>query len=800
MKTNIIALLILCTIVRSNTNENCSPKKCSLIGYEHTKYQEGLSCDNSLNLHDLDEFNKSRTQKCDLSQVASLIITIKPTPNKMPIINESFHVLQIDRFLTNILVIQFKFLDIRGFDVESGVIKFNDRLEYLILDFYTDFYLFDGAGNMVRTCEDFERLNSSGFIFSGSQFLVLTILKPKNTHPICPMFFRNATLTTLKLSYLISSFYLKNTIKFINQTTKRINSSIERFELYESVGLDLDRMLLNEEIFARTSEFSFKAYLNSIQTDLFKPFVNHLKTIELNPSYALELIRKRGIAWIKSINDHLRVDLNDSDNLISNLKHRKKIIFTEEREFLSNDRIQFAYDEDFCLFTDFPFEQMVFLIVAKSGYIDVKSELSCTVLWLFRHYQNPNLIKVYRDNFLNAKLNGSNFSSCNFKYRQSLCDKINFVNSTVSFTRFDLMILTEFLVIIFKSIFSILGIVLNVIVIYILTNKKTKTVFEAKHYKYMSLNCIADISILCIESISLIYECQYPLGLYCSSIHELVWVQYLKIVLDAYFNNVFRMLANFAYIGFSLTRLSMIGKKHGKIIEFMDKVSIFRYMSVSLIISLSISVVKPIRYDINLDEPNLSFPIPFDQNKHKYEWLSGAGFAAILVFDFIYDLLNYLVFVLINLVLDIVLVVKLYQVLREKEEEKAKQVNEKALEKSKQENDESKRRVIFMVILNSMVNFLSRIPSTLTSLNDLRVYFSMPSIYWFDTLQAYNWFGFPGFSMEFFCSWDKSCVVFQSFGNLLYLISLSLNLFFLKTFDKNFDFAFQLKFSNHETK
>jgi hypothetical protein len=145
--------------------------------------------------------------------------------------------------------------------------------------------------------------------------------------------------------------------------------------------------------------------------------------------------------------------------------------------------------------------------------------------------------------------------------------------------------------------------------------------------------------------------------------------------------------------------------------------------------------------------------------------------------------------------------VKLRQALKEREE-KFKDQSEKAKEKLKPENKEAFRKVLTMVILNSCVNLMLKIPIVITTMNDLKLLNTLDA----DTfdLARYpdrRWYQFP-YTMKYFCSWDRICEIFESFGNFLYLTSLSLNFLFLRSYDKKFASQIEKKNSsstNHST-
>ena len=129
----------------------------------------------------------------------------------------------------------------------------------------------------------------------------------------------------------------------------------------------------------------------------------------------------------------------------------------------------------------------------------------------------------------------------------------------------------------------------------------------------------------------------------------------------------------------------------------------------------------------------------------------------------------------------------------------AMKFSEKEMEKTAKENDDSKRRTFFMIVFSSMLNFVTKVPLIITSLNDLRLLILTPSQC--SDLTGYdltiNTFDFikVSVSFRFFCHTQNSCVTFQNVSNLLFLFSLSSVLFFLKGFDKNFKAAYQMAFS-----
>lgn len=211
-----------------------------------------------------------------------------------------------------------------------------------------------------------------------------------------------------------------------------------------------------------------------------------------------------------------------------------------------------------------------------------------------------------------------NTTACEFEKRLRLCKKVDYETIqnpiiAVEITRLDMLMLAEFISMIASSLVSLLGIASNVCIIYTIRSKKNEKMLGEKRYKYMTITCAANVGVLGNQMLSLLNECYFPFGLYCSHVRTVVFVQYLKIIIGEYLNSFFRLLSNFSYIAFSLNRLNCVGKDHDVVTEFVRKISIKSYLTFSCLLSCGLSVVKALRFEINkIDNSNL-FPLIFDQ-------------------------------------------------------------------------------------------------------------------------------------------------------------------------------------------
>ena len=203
------------------------------------------------------------------------------------------------------------------------------------------------------------------------------------------------------------------------------------------------------------------------------------------------------------------------------------------------------------------------------------------------------------------------------------------------------------------------------------------------------------------------------LGIYCSPYHNLIAVQYYKIIFSEFLYSVFMLLSNFGYVGFSICRLSMIGKEQTKLTKWFSEIPILYYIIVSTIISVALSVIKLFKYEVNTSYPNNEYPIPLNK-KYDYNQLHRDIYKdfkkrarLILIFDAVSDLVSYFLFIPINFTLDLVLILKMKKALSEK-------IN---LEVKKEKEILFRVKILAFTFLLS--NFLMKFPAVFKSIWDI---------------------------------------------------------------------------------
>lgn len=321
-----------------------------------------------------------------------------------------------------------------------------DSTYFIAIQIFGSILFYDRHLNVIKSCQDLLTNNTSDldleFPFrnernSSRMEISFANLADRPT-TICPIVFRNANLLGLSIAYQIDSYFKKNLIKFdqTNLTIVDLNTSIDILVLKDLFGVDLDATILNPDLFSRTSRFSFNCVLRSIHADVFRPFTDSLRELEFEDSDAfLSLCRRRGIAWIRSINWDVLVDEHElnSTNMSTSLEasfivRAKFLRVSVSNEWLSEKLFQFGDDDgvDFCVFESFPFRQLVLfnlLNPVDSSHL----RFSCVHLWLVKYYK---LIRQFDFSYLYVSRLDSNMAqlvaACDFPRRLELCNKTRF--------------------------------------------------------------------------------------------------------------------------------------------------------------------------------------------------------------------------------------------------------------------------------------------------------------------------------------------------------------------------------------
>lgn len=185
-------------------------------------------------------------------------------------------------------------------------------------------------------------------------------------------------------------------------------------------------------------------------------------------------------------------------------------------------------DMDFCLWKDFPFNQMIEIYIKWYGYDYFnysRLKSTCLLYWLDRYKTN-------------AMEEANNLSTpCDYDSFLKLCDKSEFQVKSSVWDWSDIKLVSKGIQIVLNvSIYfiSLFGLVTNTILIYLIWNKTTRDIFKGlKHYQYLTIISIFNIIIILITIISWISDCKNTLDAFCPEIRKFLAIQFFKVITNS---------------------------------------------------------------------------------------------------------------------------------------------------------------------------------------------------------------------------------------------------------------------------
>ena len=795
--------LLFNSILNSNANAiSCDlPERCrignegDIPGYYLIYKISSIFCDINSQTFEF-KFSQSITdnETCVLEKNQSLnSINFRWMSNDLTALEKKFNFSNVIRYFDYFegwsLNVYFWYL--KGFDVNfldknySSNKLINININNCRLDFYHN-------KKKMNSCQDFAHSNITEIqsIFQIEQSTV-SLNFEEYKQKICPLVFMNSRIQILEMSGLIETFYKKNLLSFSSEEINaRLDSQIRVLDLKNGFNLYLDLDILNPSVFNYTEDIRIRdSFLNRINGDIFEHLKNLLR-IEIDEESFRKINHKQGINWIRQWNHDVNVNLS---NIHENCSSHKEIIA------LSSKIPKIFPEEDFCIYVDFPFNQLVILFVyfydsEFDGEYKSEGEFTCTYLWLVKHYDYyMNSCKQdisYYDNLeiLATVFNSTGFKSiskCNFERKLSYCNKSNYHIKDI-WDLNDFLILSKKLQIVFKILLyptAFLGLITNIIVVIVIQMKENSDLFkEFKHYSYLCLNSVFCIMIFVIELLSWMNECFYPFSVFCPQIRKLVAIQFFKIIFKECFVTLFRFMCNFSYVAFALNRIGLIGKDHGKIITFVSHLGIKKYIGITLMISASFSWINYFKYYVNYSYKveNDEFPFSIESIIYKQRFVvySSKFIDAYYIINSISFVLNYFLFVILCAIIDICMVVQLRRVLEEKtKKSESMSMNQKQNETKKAENEEAVNKAIKMVVLNTAIGILFKLPISFIPLINLVAEFFQKN-----SINRNGYF----FNLYVFLKNSEFNNVIEYVSYFLFTLSLSIQFFIYNRFDKKF--------------
>ena len=668
------------------------------------------------------------------------------------------------------------------------------------MDFYTN------SNKLISSCDDIIDSNSTVLSFfqiklNFQKILVLDSCNYPNN--ICPLVFKNTNIESLALTGLVDSFYKRNTLTFTNDVFVDLNSTVFQMQLSKVENIKLDSNFLNPSVFRNLLSLHIYGSVKSIDTSLYKT-IEYLRLINFAPLYFRKLMHENGIDWIKEANNNIKsVDLKNFsqlyESLIENMPFFKMISLTYANKYQNIPFSEVFPDEDFCIYRDFPFDRLVALMQYnefETLFLIHTDGLTCTYLWLSQYL--PYYYQIFSNDtifYWNIKpiIESDSFkqiSKCNFEMRLELCNKTNFkitnIWSSIDYTLLNKKLQTAIKV--SSYLISFLGLITNMLVIVLIMKKDNSDLFkQIKQYSYLCLNSLFCLLILSINVLSWMTECFYPFKVFCPEIRKVVLVQFFKIIFKECLTTTFRFMLNFSYVAFALNRIGLISKEKNKLVKFMCDVGIKKYIAVCFLISAGLSVMKYFKYETNYSYPSMNYPISTEWDIF-YTFLKASHTFddAFFVINLISDITNYILFVLITMIIDIYMVHELRKIIRDKIQKMKSlygKFNRSKFESEKSESEDVINKAIQMVVINSMIGVLFKMPVSFIPI--INVY---AEFYYKDLNNINNRPRFDRFYLSLFQTGFYSQIL--EFADLLFIISISTQLFIYKRFDKKMQMAF----------
>lgn len=676
----------------------------------------------------------------------------------------------------------------KGFDINS---TFQVNLtQFLFVNFHGGRLEFFLNETKISTCRDLLSINITSpkslfqtvFIKSKRGNAIFRLMELDFRNPVCPIFFSNSNINVLYFRHMTHTFYRSNFLRFEkNYDEFELNSDIQGFEIEKMEKIKLDSSLLHPGIFKNVKTISLLGAIASIEPNIFKPFTQ-LTELKLESVFFIKFIHKNGLAWMRSINYGLDVKVSNYTDISLNIG-KTCFVSLNFHELVKTD-LKLAYsfpDEDFCLWQSYPFRQ---LVITYPYRYDFKH--TCTLDWLekdLKTYLDHSKFK-YSNNFLvflssyfvSKKLTNK---SCDFERMINNCNKYHYHHYKIPFDLADTkeaLIFSEFIFMLLLPFVSLLGLATNLLIIVTISIKDTRKFLKAKQYQYIRINSVFNVIFLLLNFFSWLSECQTHAGIYCSPIRHLLAIQYFRIIGVEFFSSVFRLASNFAYFGFSINRLSLIGKKHGKVVIFFSELSIVKFTFVCLIISVGLSIPKAFHLQANKVDANIfeqHYPLVYERNFNNILKYRSVEISKLLnITNAISDISNYLLFILVNLILDIILIVKLKKTLSER------------INVDKKANDKIVDRTVRLVVNYAIVGILLKIPSSIKSVYDAihvdYVYLASSNS---SRLQIFY---------ENVCVYARLCMMFEHLAHVLFTGSLVTGIFFYYFFDRMFAISLKI--------
>jgi len=318
--------------------------------------------------------------------------------------------------------------------------------------------------------------------------------------------------------------------------------------------------------------------------------------------------------------------------------------------------------------------------------------------------------------------------------------------------------MTECLSLIFSiymnPIFSLLGIIVQLITIIALTGKSIKAEIK-KQYSYLIIYSVSNLLYMITILTSLINS---------SSVNGSIWSRYFALIVTILIHNSLKTFSNIAYLAFIMMRYIKISSTKNRILTKLDKISLKFYLLLATSLSIfsnsylyfEMKINKNLKYFSNNLQDTTTDLFKTDFTDFEYKFFVSLQYLKFFLAD--------MLFFILTIAIDLVLIYFI-----------KKKISSSSY--NREIKIKCKKRIIIMIILNGINFLLLRLPSLL--INFYALFFNYKTR---DGLTHYE----PNLASFLVCRNYNFCESLDEAFNFLNLFSfLSQFVIFLK-FDTNF--------------
>jgi hypothetical protein len=275
-------------------------------------------------------------------------------------------------------------------------------------------------------------------------------------------------------------------------------------------------------------------------------------------------------------------------------------------------------------------------------------------------------------------------------------------------------------------------------------------------------------------------------------------------VVIAYFGEIVKMCANISYIMMTLNRYLLVGKDHGPWLVTLAKLEFKWVIRGSLFVSTLINIGHGWEYqavESQLYQSNWYYYLIDDNSGSDYPQANQG--TPYFIFSIVYFCINFGIFFILNTGLEVKIVRRMQKELREKRERLAKMnAPESAaktvsvgdepylqtcseVKKREQEDLKKERKVIKMVVLNGIFNFVLRAPEM---------------VFWIENSNSWSILFEMADNVNGIFSFPSVLNLIADIGYFAYILTFISKFLIFYNFNKNFGEAFILFWKSNDKK